>query len=140
MSVIDDHPVECACLECREDLVSPQVGGSVRFGLRLVANKYRNIRTTGYASKLEARRGQELWLLERAGEIQDLRRQVRYELLPKQAGERACTYIADFVYQEDGRTVVEDVKGQRWGAAYNLFVIKRKLMLHVHGIRVIEVG
>lgn len=102
------------------------------------ASKYRNIPVAGYASKLEARRGVELGLLEKAGEIRDLRRQVRYELIPKQVGERACGYIADFVYLEDGRLVVEDVKGQRGGAAYSLFVIKRKLMLWIHGIAIKE--
>ena len=47
-----------------------------------------------------------LRLLERAGAISNLRRQVKYELIPKQVGERACNYIADFTYMEDGKLVV----------------------------------
>lgn len=79
-------------------------------------------------------------LLERAGAIQHLRRQVKYELIPSQriAGkvvERACSYVADFVYQQDGQTVVEDTKGFKTPE----YIIKRKLMLWVHGIRIREI-
>jgi hypothetical protein len=80
-----------------------------------------------------------LRLLERAGRITDLKRQVIFELIPKQDGERACHYVADFTYIQDGQLVVEDVKGYKRGQAYSLFSIKRKLMLWVHGIRVKEV-
>ena len=75
-----------------------------------------------------------LKLLERAGRISDLRRQVTYELIPKQTGERACSYVADFVYRENGELVVEDCKGFRTEA----YKIKKKLMLWVHGIRIKE--
>lgn len=75
-----------------------------------------------------------LKLLERAGKISDLKRQVKYELIPKQEGERACTYIADFVYYENGKLVVEDSKGFKTDA----YKIKKKLMLWVHGIRIKE--
>lgn len=76
-----------------------------------------------------------LRLLERAGKISNLRRQVSFELIPKQDGERACTYIADFVYtDENGDLIVEDSKGFRTDA----YKIKRKLMLWVHGIRIKE--
>ena len=61
---------------------------------------------------------------------------MKYELIPKQEGERAVTYTADFVYLDrDGRQVVEDSKGMRT----QQYVIRRKLMLWVHGIRVKEV-
>ena len=73
-----------------------------------------------------------LRLLERAGKIKDLKRQVKYELIPKQEGERACTYIADFTYYENGKLVVEDCKGY----ATEAFKLKKKLMLWVHGIRI----
>ena len=77
----------------------------------------------------------ELRILERAGKISDLKRQVKYELIPKQKGERACTYLADFVYKDsDGNTVVEDTKGVKTDA----YRIKKKLMLLVHGIRIKE--
>lgn len=75
-----------------------------------------------------------LRLLERAGRISDLQRQVKFELIPKQEGERACYYIADFVYQEDGQKVVEDCKGMKT----EVYKIKKKLMLWVHGIRIRE--
>lgn len=109
-----------------------------------------------FDSKKEAARYQELKLLERAGEISNLRRQVKYVLIPAQyehphsltkAGrgkclERECSYVADFVYNVpllDGQNpwipVVEDTKGFRTEA----YKIKRKLMLSIHGIRIKEV-
>ena len=93
-----------------------------------------------FDSQKEARRYAELKLLERAGQIRNLRRQIKYELIPAQKihvriAERACSYIADFVYEENGQTVVEDVKGFRTKE----YLIKRKLMLRVHGIRIREV-
>jgi hypothetical protein len=54
--------------------------------------------------------------------------------IPKQEGEREVCYIADFVYQEDGKLVVEDVKGHRT----EVYKLKKKLMLWVHGIRIKE--
>ena len=113
-----------------------------------------------FDSKKEAGRYKELKTLERAGIIQKLQRQVKYVLIPAQYErtssvyvkgnnkgkpkkgsliERECAYYADFVYMQDGNTIVEDVKGYRDGQAYNLFVIKRKLMLYVHGVQVKEI-
>lgn len=93
-----------------------------------------------YDSKKELQRHSELLLLERAGVIQGLQRQVKYELIPSQrvAGkvvERPVAYVADFVYQQNGNTVVEDTKGFRTKE----YIIKRKLMLWVHGIKIREV-
>ena len=90
-------------------------------------------------SRKEATRWSELLILERAGLISDLKRQVKYELIPKQDGERAVYYVADFQYIENGKKVVEDVKGYKEGLAYRVFVIKRKLMLYLHGIKVKEI-
>lgn len=88
-----------------------------------------------FDSKQEFQRYGVLRLLERAGKISNLRRQVSFELIPKQKGERACTYIADFAYtDEKGDLIVEDSKGFRTDA----YKIKRKLMLWVHGIRIKE--
>jgi hypothetical protein len=103
-------------------------------------NKYHAKKTcyngVTYDSKREAERAWELDLLQRAGEISDLKRQVPFELIPKQAGERAVIYKADFTYRDKaGRLIVEDVKGQRLPE----YVLKRKLMLWVHGIRIQEV-
>jgi len=90
-----------------------------------------------YDSKREAKYGAELELLERCGAIRDLQRQVRFEIIPKQDGERACTYILDFMFfdKEKGGYVYVDVKGMKT-EVYNL---KRKLMRHVHGIVITEV-
>lgn len=97
--------------------------------------KYGNRQTAGYASAAEAKRARDLRLLLAAGEISDLREQVRYELIPKQDGERAVTYTADFVYRDrGGNLIVEDVKG--WAARD--WPLRRKLMLWRHGIRVLE--
>lgn len=106
-------------------------------------SKYGNKKTNGYDSKREAKRADMLRLMEKGGEISDLREQVAYELIPRQVDahgkviERACSYIADFVYvlTSTGQTVVEDAKGHRTRD----YVMKRKLMLSVHGIRVREV-
>lgn len=89
-----------------------------------------------YDSKKEARRHRELLLLERANKITNLERQVKFELIPKQDGERACTYVADFVYTnvDTGERVVEDTKGFKT----EVYRIKKKLMLWVHKIRIIE--
>lgn len=113
-------------------------------------NKYHAQASGGYDSRKEHRRANELRLLQRAGLISNLREQVRFELIPAQYGacgkdfkgretrvllERPCSYIADFVYTDSsGNTVVEDTKGVRTKE----YIIKRKLMLHVHGIRITE--
>ena len=117
-------------------------------------SKYRNVRTNGSDSKKEAKRKQELQMMERAGKIQDLQYQVEFELIPTQREpdtvgpkggikrgkciEQACKYVADFVYTQNGEKVVEDVKGYRDGSAYAIFTIKRKLMLWRYGIRIKE--
>ena len=111
-----------------------------------------------FDSKKELSRYKELKELEQQGLISDLQLQKAYELIPaqyetferygkrgqrlkdgKRLLERPLTYIADFVYTQDGRLHAEDVKGYRKGSAYNMFVVKRKLMLYVHGIRIKEV-
>ncbi len=99
-------------------------------------NKYGAKRTNGYHSAREAKRAAELKLLERSGEITDLREQVEYILIPKQIGERSCKYIADFSYKDvaSGVTVVEDCKGFR----DPIYRIKRKMMLFFHSIRIRE--
>lgn len=103
------------------------------------------INGSAYDSKKEMQRYQALLLLQKSGEICDLERQKKYILVPTQRDEdgklieKELSYIADFVYKENGKDVVEDVKGYKEGAAYRIFVIKRKLMLSVYGIRVREV-
>lgn len=98
--------------------------------------KYRNQKCNGYDSKREAIRAAELQLMEKLGEIRELRYQVEYELIPKQQGERAVKYKADFVYRDkSGNEVVEDSKGFKTRD----YILKRKLMLWVHGVKVREV-
>lgn len=99
-----------------------------------------------FDSRKEAQRYAELRLLEKVGEISELKTQVKYVLIPKQKRsdgktERECYYLADFVYQQNGATVVEDVKGYRdpASAAYAKYTIKRKLMLERYGIEVREI-
>lgn len=108
-----------------------------------------------FDSRKEADRYKELLLLERAGKICDLQRQVKFVLIPTQRGavwndkkhkfdrpviERSCTYIADFVYHEyinedTMQRVVEDVKGFKTKE----YIIKRKLMLYLNGLEIREV-
>lgn len=111
-----------------------------------------------FDSKKEAHRFQELKLLEKAGEITELQRQVKYILIPEQREEtdkvytkgekkgqpkkgilleRETAYIADFVYKDmrNGETIVEDTKGYKTKE----YIIKRKLMMYIHGIRIREV-
>lgn len=123
--------------------------------------KYHNKKITvdgiTFDSKKEANRYRELLLLEYAKKISNLRRQVKFVLIPAQYEkstekykkgenkgqlkrgvllERECSYIADFVYiDENGKKVVEDTKGMRTKD----YIIKRKLMLERHGIKISEV-
>ena len=107
--------------------------------------KYGNRKTTTFDgitfdSAKEARRWGELKLMQRAGIISDLQRQVKYELIPSQyidgkCAERSLSYIADFVYKENGKTIVEDTKGVKTPD----YILKRKLMLYIHHIRIKEI-
>lgn len=107
-------------------------------------NKYHSKKTYAHGqyfdSKKEADRYFELSICEMAGRISELQRQVKFELLPSQridgkVVERSVTYVADFVYKQLGKTVVEDTKGFKTKD----YIIKRKLMLYIHGIRIKEI-
>lgn len=123
-----------------------------------MANKFRSKKITAHGitfdSKKEYKRYCELALLEKAGQIQNLELQKAFELIPaqyetferygkkgqrlkdgKRCIENAVKYKADFVYNENGETVVEDTKGFKTKD----YIIKRKLMLYVHGIRIKEI-
>ena len=108
-------------------------------------NKYHAKKTTFYGETFDSRTEGERWLvlrnMEKRGEIRDLRRQVKYELTPAYpaVGLRAMTYTADFVYSHGGQTVIEDVKGLKTGAAYELFKAKKKFMYFRYGYLVTEV-
>lgn len=103
-----------------------------------------------YDSALEWSRYVFLSNRQKEGEISDLRRQVEYLLIPAQYGteirhlktkdkevrvllERPCSYIADFVYERNGKTIVEDCKGAK-AIITETAKIKKKLLLWVHGI------
>lgn len=107
----------------------PSVAARAKYGNRRV-----NTEDGWFDSQRELRRWGELKLLEKAGELYNLRRQVRYELIPKATGLRAINYVADFCYQQGGKTVVEDSKGYR----NPLYLLKRRLMLWRHGIEILE--
>lgn len=103
-----------------------------------------------FDSRKEARRYTELKLLERTGKITDLQRQVKFKLIPAQYAkseevytrgpkkgqhkqgkciEQPVNYIADFVYVENGRKIIEDTKGVRTKD----YIIKRKLVRWMYG-------
>ena len=123
-------------------------------------NKYGNKKVEydgqKFDSKKECLRYAELKLLERSGHISELQRQVKFVLIPAlreepteqytrgvkkglfkpgKVIERECAYVADFVYKENDKKIVEDTKGMKTKD----YIIKRKLMLYVHGIRIKEV-
>ena len=100
--------------------------------------KYHNSKTVidgiRFDSKKEAKRYLELKILEKAGAIKDLRRQVPYVLINKSRYGRAIKYVADFTYYEDDKLVVEDVKGVRTP----VYKLKKRLMAEVYEIEVKE--
>ena len=122
-------------------------------------NKIKNAFGT-YDSQLEYARFVFLSNRQKEGEITNLRRQVEYLLIPAQYGteirhlktkdkevrvllERPCSYIADFVYERNGKTIVEDCKGEdkkykgkRFSTETAAFKIKKKLMLYIHNIQI----
>ena len=112
-------------------------------------NKYHAKKTSvdgiTFDSAKEAKRYTVLRDMEKRGEIHALQRQVQFTLIPSQKApsgktERAVSYRADVVYTDaDNHMIVEDVKGYRRGAGYNVFRIKSKLMLYKYGIEINEV-
>lgn len=103
-------------------------------------SKYKAIKTNGHASKKEDKMIQELKEKEQAGEIRDLKEQVKFELIPSQKNEkgnlRGCCYIADATYYDkDGVFHCVDIKGFKT----DIYKIKKKLMLEKHGIYIEEI-
>lgn len=92
-------------------------------------NKYSAKKTTvdgiRFDSLREARRYQELKLMQLGGVISNLTLQPEFEVVPKHGTERAVVYKADFQYTENdtGKIIVEDAKGMRTKD----YIIKRKL-------------
>ena len=107
-----------------------------------------------YDSTKEYRRWCELKIMEKAGMIHGLTRQKKFVLIPaqrepdtvgKRGGikkgkliERECAYYSDFAYYDkEGNEVVEDVKSP--ATRTKDYILKRKMMLYVHGIRIREI-
>ena len=101
-------------------------------------SKYRAIKTEvdgiKFDSKKEAKIYSELKLLERAHEISNLQLQVPYVLIEKSKYGRQIKYVADFVYEENGKTVVADAKGMRT----DVYKLKKRLMAEKYGIEILE--
>lgn len=95
----------------------------------------------------------DLLQMEKKGKIKELQRQVKYLLIPEQREpstigarggikkgkllEREVAYYADFVYRlaDTDTLVVEDTKGVKTTE----YILKRKMMLFFHGIRIKEI-
>ena len=123
---------------------------------RIPKNKYNAKKVTfdgiTFDSKKEGLHYLLLKDMERKGEISNLRLQVPYELLPaiyrdeivhlktkdkieRRLVQRAVNYVADFVYEKDGREVVVDTKGLRLAD----YILKKKMMLALKGIEITEI-
>lgn len=121
------------------------------------STKYHNKRVRvgdeSFDSKKEYHRWLELSILEDAGVIRNLQRQVKYVLIPAQREpetvsqrgrkipgkviERETVYYSDFTYEQDGEIVVEDVKSP--ATRTEAYRIKKKLLLERYGIRIREI-
>lgn len=88
-----------------------------------------------FASMHEASRYQELMLLQRAGQIQDLELQVPFAIVVN--GKKICKYLADFRYFDvaSGKVVTEDAKGY----ANQLYKLKKKLVEAMYDVQIVEV-
>lgn len=104
-------------------------------------NKYHSIKTTiagiTFDSKKESRVYLKLLDSKERGEIKDIQRQVRFELIPDTDYTRACHYIADFIIEYlDGKKEVVDVKSP--ATRTKEYMIKKKLMYWRYGIKITE--
>jgi len=123
-------------------IVTTAHGGTVKR-----RSKHGNVRVRidniNFDSKVEAKRYNQLRLLQQCGVITDLQCQVSFELAPavhlhgRHRMSPPLRYLADFVYRQDGKQIVEDVKGAE--KVTEGFRIKRHLMATVHGIHIIEI-
>jgi hypothetical protein len=108
----------------------------MRVPIRLSSpTKYNAKRCGKYASQKEANYSAKLALWQRLGAIRNLKEQVRFELIPKDELGRAVVYVADFVFDDRFGHHVLDTKGFRTKE----YILKRRLMWKVHGIKIEEV-
>lgn len=97
-----------------------------------------------FDSGREGKRYKTLKILQKVGEISDLKLQVKYPLANKEDIESAKkrklgklavpTYVADFVYVKDGEVIVEDSKGHKT----NMYRLKKRFMKLIHDIDILE--
>lgn len=124
-----------------------------RYAKNTQANKYRNQKVKTEEGVFDSKKEYARWLvlkdMESIGLIKGLKRQCKFELIPKQVlevprmkkggkmqrSELPVTYTADFVYVENGKVIVEDTKGMKT----EKYIIKRKLMMYLKGIEIREV-
>lgn len=103
-------------------------------------SKYKNRKVSigghTFASAKEARRWQELVLLERSGQISELRLQPRYKLVVE--GFKVCDYVGDYSYLENGEEVTEDVKSP-YTRTLPVYRLKFKLFKALMGREIREV-
>lgn len=112
-------------------------------------SKYGAVKTTvdgvTFASKAEARRYQELRLLEKAGEVTELELQPKFPIYvsingrSRHMGDKpVCTYVADFRYRfgPTGILMIEDVKGMKTP----VYRLKKKMVEAQYGVEIIEIG
>ena len=121
-------PVSVTVIGTGDGLVKGAKAGKV--------SKYRNRKTAVdgivFASAKEARRYQDLELMQHAGQISELRRQVPFPIYIK--GNLICLWLADFSYMQNLRHVVEDCKGFKT----EIYRLKKKLVEAEYGIRILE--
>lgn len=103
---------------------------------------YNKIITDSLGNKFDSKKEYERWmtlqLLQRDGHIHSLTRQVTYILVPAYKGiQQRISYMADFVYYEKGKKIIEDAKSDIT-RKHPVYVIKKKLMYHVHKIQIRE--
>lgn len=114
--------------------------GRIRLPVR-TAPKYGNnkvvINGEKFDSQLEAARWGTLRLLERAGQIELLSRQVKFILIEKSQYGRAISYVADFTYYIGDKFVVEDVKSE--ATKTRVYELKKRLMAEIYGIKIQEI-
>lgn len=108
---------------------------------RKTTSKYHNIKAEyegkKFDSKKERDRYIELLLLEKAGEISELKMQVPFVLVDRSKHGREIKYIADFTYIENGILVVEDAKSP--ATRTPLYRLKKRLLAEKYDIEIKEV-
>ncbi len=90
-----------------------------------------------FDSKLEYSRYCQLLILQRGGKISRLERQKRYVLIDKSSYGREIAYVTDFVYEENGKIVIEDTKSM--ATRTRLYMLKKRLLAERYGIVIKEV-